>query len=171
MRVLLCGQHGERNPRETAGVHGPCSSVWHVPGHVYPDLAGETRVPAAVARQELISGVCVVSLCPAWESREKGHKGGKLCCSRGMRPRGCRTLPRERHPHGIRYPALCTCSYARAQHTTATARLGSPHVVQFQLLAASWSSRAKSAIQPRTWAISNVSSEGETPTCVAAVRE
>jgi len=90
-----------------------------------------------------------------------------------MRSRGERASDeaRERHPHGIRYPALCTCSYARAQHTTATARLGSPHVVQFQLLAASWSSRAKSAIQPRTWAISNVSSEGETPTCVAAVRE
>jgi hypothetical protein len=115
-------------------------------------------------------GGCVGCLCPVWESRENR---GKTLGSRGMRSRGERASDeaRERHPHGIRYPALCTCSYARAQHTTATARLGSPHVVQFQLLAASWSSRAKSAIQPRTWAISNVPSEGETPTCVAAVRE
>jgi len=77
-------------------------------------------------------------------------------------------LPRERHPHGIRYPALCTCPSVRALYTTATERLGSPRVVQLQLLAGSWSSRAKSAIQSFTWAIS---SEGETPTCVAAVRE
>lgn len=169
MRMVFGGQHGERAPRETAGV---CVALcgWYLS---YPKLAGENRALAPVAARPVQPYGCPVTRV---SSVGKSGKKEKLRGIRGdalVRPP---TLPHERHPHGIRDPALCTCPPVRAQHTTASGARGLVHRVlgsRSRALRASqttptgsWIPRAKSAIQSRTWAVSS-----ETPTSVAAVTE